>query len=145
MVVPFLRVHFYVVRQHISCAEPIEVNVISAAMPNLADPQVSAIYGGDCSSALWRQTVTLSIRAVLAVAVEEEVDVLILGAFGCGAFRNDARTVASIFKRLLMSFEFAGAFSDVIFAIVERDDARDGGNIAIFREVLSGGLRVVGT
>ena len=37
-----------------------------------------------------------------------------------------------------MSFEFAGAFSDVIFAIVERDDARDGGNIAIFREVLCG-------
>ena len=36
---------------------------------------------------------------------------------------------------------FAGAFSDVIFAIVERDDARDGGNIAIFREVLSVHLR----
>ena len=112
-----------------------EVNVISAAMPNLKDPRAVTMYGGDCSSAVWRRTVALRIRAVLAIAVEEEVDVLILGAFGCGAFRNDAHAVASIFAKLLMSSQFAGAFSDVIFAIVEPKAMRDSGNIAIFRDV----------
>ena len=86
----------------------------------------------------------LRIRAVLAIAVEEEVDVLILGAFGCGAFHNDAHAVASIFAKLLMSSQFAGAFSDVIFAIVEPEAMRDSGNIAIFRDVLCSGLHVVG-
>ena len=32
--------------------EPMEVNVISAAMPNLKDPRAVTMYGGDCSSAV---------------------------------------------------------------------------------------------
>ena len=47
-------------------------------------------------------------------------------------------------KSYSLSSQFAGAFSDVIFAIVEPEAMRDSGNIAIFRDVLCSGLHVVG-
>ena len=59
------------------------------------------------------------MRSVLNAAVHEGVEVLVLGAFGCGAFCNDGSTVARLFSQVLKSGEFAGAFSHVIFAILE--------------------------
>ena len=57
------------------------------------------------------------IHLVLRMAVEHNVDTLILGAFGCGVFGQDPKVVASWFRRLLTSEEFSGAFRRVVFAI----------------------------
>jgi uncharacterized protein (TIGR02452 family) len=65
---------------------------------------------------------TLESRAakVLAVAAEKKHRCLVLGAWGCGAFRNDPRVMADIFARHLAAPAFAGAFDRVIFAIYAR-------------------------
>lgn len=56
------------------------------------------------------------IEHVLRAAVENNVDTLILGAFGCGVFGNSPEMVAGIFKEELCT-NFKGCFKKVIFAI----------------------------
>lgn len=70
---------------------------------------------------------TLRRRAelVLAVAAAEKIDRLILGAWGCGVFRNDPAVVAETFAALLSgSGRFANIFSEVVFAIYDRTDGQ---------------------
>ncbi len=66
---------------------------------------------------------TLRRRAefVLRVAAQHQVSTLILGAWGCGVFRNEPALVADAFARLLLPpGGFAGAFDRVVFAIYDR-------------------------
>ena len=42
---------------------------------------------------------------------------LVLGAFGCGVFRNNPIEVANTFKQLLQSNRFEHSFKRIIFAI----------------------------
>jgi len=43
---------------------------------------------------------------------------LVLGAWGCGAFANDARRTAIDFRQAL-EHEYEGAFAEVVFAIAD--------------------------
>lgn len=56
------------------------------------------------------------IDFLLKAAYNQNVDTLILGAFGCGVFGNDAEFVAKTFKSLLQT-KYKNAFKVVIFAI----------------------------
>lgn len=56
-------------------------------------------------------------RNILLVAREHGHRVLVLGAWGCGVFRNDPETVAAMWHYHLHKPEFAGAFDRVVFAI----------------------------
>jgi uncharacterized protein (TIGR02452 family) len=58
------------------------------------------------------------IAKILSVAQFHGHDSLILGAWGCGAFGNDGHQVAKLFHRALTA-DFAGAFKEVTFAIVD--------------------------
>ncbi|MHA1368470.1 MAG: TIGR02452 family protein [Promethearchaeota archaeon] len=60
------------------------------------------------------------IEKVLSVAVIHSHDTLVLGAWGCGVFRNDARSVASWFHEHLVKGKFANWFKEVIFAVLDR-------------------------
>ena len=57
------------------------------------------------------------IKAIIECAVENNVDNLILGAFGCGAFANDPKMVSKIFKKILIDEEYFKFFMNVHFAI----------------------------
>ena len=54
---------------------------------------------------------------VLAVAEHNRNRSLVLGAWGCGAFRNNAATVAATARSTLRSARFDGVFERVVFAI----------------------------
>lgn len=68
------------------------------------------------------EVLTRRITNILEVAMANDVDILILGAFGCGAFNNPPKLVASIFKRLLVKNLYSQYFEKVVFAIKKTDD-----------------------
>lgn len=72
------------------------------------------------------------IDHVLFSAYDNGVEILILGAFGCGVFGNDPKNVADIFKTFLNS-KYKDCFDKVIFAIP------GGRNYDIFKKEFSYG------
>jgi uncharacterized protein (TIGR02452 family) len=92
------------------------VHILTSAMP-CGD-------AGEPGCKEWNSTVTLRMRAVLHAARESGFPNLVLGAWGCGAFGNPPDLVAQLFREQLCSPEFRGAFSIVVFAVI--DPAGDG-------------------
>ncbi|MEU0384650.1 TIGR02452 family protein [Streptomyces chartreusis] len=65
----------------------------------------------------------LAVRAerVLETAAAHGYRRLVLGAWGCGVFRNDPAQVAGAFRALLApGGRFAGAFEHVVFGVLDR-------------------------
>ena len=54
-------------------------------------------------------------RHIFRVAAANHVDMLVLGAFGCGAFRNDPWVVAKAYRRV--TEEFRGHFDVIAYAV----------------------------
>lgn len=61
------------------------------------------------------------VQTTLAVALAKGHDCIVLGALGCGAYRNPPLHVAQIFQLALQ--EYAGLFREVIFAITDDHNA----------------------
>jgi uncharacterized protein (TIGR02452 family) len=73
------------------------VDIITCAAPELRGGPMPGNYENVMRS---------RIRKILDVAAAEKVEVLILGAWGCGAFRNPADVVAGLFHELLPEYDF---------------------------------------
>lgn len=74
------------------------------------------------------------IHRVLEIARAYGYVTIVLGAWGCGAFENDARRTALDFRQAIAQ-EFAGAFSDIVFAITDWSAERK--FLGPFRDVFS--------
>lgn len=98
------------------------VDVITCAAPQLGE-----YYDQD----KFESVIKSRIEKILQVAKKEKVEVLILGAFGCGAFRNPPQIVAKAFKTLLEQYYI----ETVEFAIYCRPN-RSADNYMTFEEVL---------
>jgi len=91
--------------------ENIKCDVITCAAPNNS----VALRYGNFSEEENTEALTSRIKLVLDAAEIEKVDTLILGAFGCGVFKQDAAEVAFIFGKTLASGGYG--FKRVIFAV----------------------------
>nr|MCR5475253.1 TIGR02452 family protein [Lachnospiraceae bacterium] len=71
---------------------------------------------------------------MLTCAAAKGADILVLGAFGCGAFQNDPEVVARAYKTVLQ--EFPKVFKQIEFAVY----CPPGGsrNYEVFKRVLLG-------
>jgi uncharacterized protein (TIGR02452 family) len=72
------------------------------------------------------------IERVLGVAALHGHEVLVLGAWGCGVFRNDPRQIAELFH-LALTGRFRGAFAQVVFAVL--DSTGDKRSLGPFEQV----------
>ena len=59
------------------------------------------------------------IRTILRIGLAHGHDSLVLGALGCGAFRNPPAQIARLFHEVLMEKEFADKYRHIFFAILE--------------------------
>lgn len=100
-------------------------DVITCAAPNKSVAQKYQNVSDEENTKVLRSR----IRFVLDIAKDNDVDTLILGAYGCGVFGQDAREVASIFKEYLSTTY--NCFDNVVFAIPKGRD----GNYQAFKEV----------
>lgn len=57
------------------------------------------------------------IKNILEVAIENNIQALILGAFGCGAFHNPPVVVAEAFQTVFLEERYLHAFKNVVFAV----------------------------
>lgn len=84
------------------------------------------------------KTMRERITRILAIAAVHGHDSLVLGAFGCGVFRNDPRAIAQIFHDLLVGRPsqpgpFKGVFKRVVFATGRSKDVNYDTFSAVFR------------
>ena len=64
------------------------------------------------------------IRSMLRIGLLHGHDAIVLGAWGCGAFRNPPEHMASLFHEVLREPEFAGKYRIVRFAVIEDHNSR---------------------
>jgi uncharacterized protein (TIGR02452 family) len=76
---------------------------------------------------------------ILALAASRGYKSLVLGAWGCGVFRNDPQTVASVFANHLRSGQWAGRFQRIVFSVL--DIAPEQQTFRAFHTVLSDSTR----
>ena len=96
-----------------------KVDVITVAAPDLRDKFniYAPIVGGGTymsSAELFGYHVKRAIH-VMTCAAAEGADILVLGAFGCGAFRNDPEVVARAYRTAIE--EFPNVFRKIEFAV----------------------------
>ena len=105
------------------------VNVITGAAPQLS-------FWETLDEDRLSRVLTSRIEKILRTAKKEGTEVLILGAFGCGAFHNPPELVAKVFKNLLGKYRF----ETVEFAIFNRRESPDN-NFHTFERVFRPLLR----
>ena len=84
---------------------------------SLSDQSITIKEG--MSDAEYEELLRVRIRGMLKAAAYKGYRHLVLGAFGCGAFVNDARTVAKAFKDVFDTFRFPELNMDQLFASVD--------------------------
>lgn len=115
-----------------------DVNVITCAAPNLRSKPSNSYNSGDGTVAVKVTEKELlaihekRLRRILDVAVMEGNEVVVLGAFGCGAFCNDPKVVALAAKNVIK--DYLQAFQVIEFAVY--CSPRDEENYKVFKRVL---------
>lgn len=89
-------------------AEPFDIDVLTVAAPRLTD-------GMPCSQQELDIVLKSRIYAIVKTLIAKGYRRAILGAWGCGAYRNDPVVIARLFHQALD--KYAGYFDEVIFAI----------------------------
>ena len=86
------------------------VNILTCAAPNLRERPSNAMnpHAGDkaatISPAELEKLLTTRIRRIFEIAAANGNEVLILGAFGCGAFKNPPEIVAKVFSAVMQDY-----------------------------------------
>ncbi|OLN97203.1 hypothetical protein CCHL11_02173 [Colletotrichum chlorophyti] len=116
------------------------LSVAAVRRPELRKTQVVTASGTEEAYEFAKagdRAVTLDkMRLCLRMAASRGHSLLVLGALGCGAFRNPPEEVARCWLQVLGEAEFAGGWwREVWFAVYDR---KNEGNFEVFEEYLSG-------
>lgn len=96
---------------------PITCDILTTAAPRAKSVKRSS--STDLSSKLF-PTLAKRCNRILEIALANESETLILGAFGCGEFGNDIDSLIAIWRRLLAN-EYRGRFKTVVFALTNEN------------------------
>ena len=114
-------------------AEWWRVNVITCAAPNLRNDRDGTVRV-TISNAELKKLHIKRMRRILSIVAAEGNDVVILGAYGCGAFKNPPEIVAEAMKQVIEEFRYC--FKTIEFAVY--CSPRDERNYQTFHRVLGG-------
>ena len=97
------------------------LDVITCAAPNLRERPSNRMNSGDGDAHVEISAADLQalherrLRRILDVAAANGAEALVLGAFGCGAFRNDPKVVAAAARTVVS--DYLHAFRAIEFAV----------------------------
>ena len=115
-----------------------KVNILTCAAPNLRERPSNAMnpHAGYKQAKVTptelENLLTARIRRIFEVAAANENEVLILGAFGCGAFRNPPEIVAKVFYNVMQ--EYLCYFDTIEYAVYHTE--REVSNYEAFEKVM---------
>jgi uncharacterized protein (TIGR02452 family) len=110
--------------------KPYTVDFIASAAYRIGRSQVLPIG--------YEENMKKKIRAIFLGALETDHDTVVLGAWGCGAYRNSPKKIAELFKAVIEE-EFTGKFKEIAFAIINDHNSEQNGtdNVKVFSDVLN--------
>ena len=115
------------------------VNVLTCAAPNLRERPSNAMNpcAGNQATKITpselEKLLTARIKRIFDIAAASENEVLILGAFGCGAFRNPPEIVAKVFNTVMQ--DYLCCFDTIKYAVYHTE--REIANYEAFKRMLS--------
>lgn len=86
------------------------VDVITCAAPYLAKRKYT-------NRKALKELFKTRIKNIFEASIHNKIDVLILGAFGCGAFKNPSDIVADAFHEVIIENNYDKCFKEIVFAI----------------------------
>ena len=118
-----------------------KVDVISCAAPNLRKDVRNRynVESGNAVSVTDEELYRIHLQRakhIMSVATANKVDILVLGAFGCGVFRQNPEEVAHLFKEYLLSEKYN--FTNIIFAIPDSNSKNYKAFVKVLKDSLSG-------
>ncbi len=135
----------FVFKSDINFPEPLpqsewwKVNILTCAAPNLRERPSNAMnpYAGESAAKIspteLEKLLTARVRRIFEVAVANGNEVLILGAFGCGAFRNPPALVARVFYNVMQ--DYLDRFDVIEYAVYHTE--REVANFEAFSSAMS--------
>lgn len=97
---------------------PVAANIITAPAVNYGQVILKKE-----DTELAKKVMKIRMRKVLALFAEKKNKNLILGAYGCGVFRNDPNLISDYWKELLYEENFVSYFDNIVFAVF--DNSKD--------------------
>ncbi len=115
------------------------VNIITCAAPNLREKPSNNMnpHAGNKAAKITNAELEVLLRSrikrIFEIAIANENDVIILGAFGCGAFRNPPEVVAKVFHDVML--EYLNDFEVIEYAVYHTE--RELANFEAFKKVMN--------
>lgn len=115
-----------------------KIDVITCAAPNLREKNNEHCNPGEAKNLVKVSNDELynihlsRAKRILQVAAENRVENIVLGAFGCGAFKNDPKVVAKAWHDAVYAFDTA--FKNIEFAVY--CNKYNSQNYEIFNEII---------
>ena len=114
------------------------VNILTCAAPNLRERPNNTMnpYAGNQASKITpselEKLLTIRIKRIFDIAVSNGNEVLILGAFGCGAFRNPPEIVAKVFNNVMQ--DYLCYFDTIEYSVYHTE--REVANYEAFKKIM---------
>ncbi|MCD8018518.1 MAG: TIGR02452 family protein, partial [Clostridiales bacterium] len=94
-------------------SDPFQISVMSCAAP-MVRMGLEGMSQQEYEKMLYQR-----IQGMLLVAASQHYRHLVLGAFGCGVYGNDAALVSDLFYRAIQEFTYAGLQSSQLFDSID--------------------------
>lgn len=95
--------------------DPVVCDVVTIAAINLNE---NAKYDPVQNVSDYRKITKDKIRLMISLAVKNGVENLILGAWGCGVFKNDPNLMSKYFSEVLIGEGYSVDFKNIVFAVI---------------------------
>ena len=114
------------------------VNVLTCAAPKIREKNGDIVVFGDRNHPEkitlheFEQVLAVRIRRIFEIAVLNGNEVIVLGAFGCGAFKNPPEIVAKVFNAVMQ--DYICYFDEIEYAVFHTENEIENYN-AFYNEI----------